>query len=133
MSRSSSIGIATALAFWGVLSATAMAATFRVSTSSGRPVMVSNEAAWDHSCASLGNPAYSFTQPPVHGTISTQPKGKIIQTCDAGNCQCKGKPIAGLAVIYTPERGFHGVEQFTYSSTFPNGVVLSHQGIVTVR
>ena len=133
MSRVAIAAMTAALSLSPIPSTTAMAATFRVSTASGRPVVVSNEASWDRACSSTGDPVYSFTQPPAHGTISNQPKGKIIQTCDAGGCECKGHRITGLAVIYTPERGFHGVDQFSYSSTFPNGVVLSHQGIVNVR
>jgi hypothetical protein len=111
----------------------ARATTFNVSTSAGRPVKVSNEAAWDDKCNQLSGPFYTFTTKPAHGEISTRSEDKVIATCNAGACGCLGRHVTGTAIYYTPEKTFHGVDQFSFSSRFPNGAVLSHQGIIDVK
>jgi hypothetical protein len=112
---------------------TALATTFKVSTSPGRAVKVSNEAAWDEKCNRLNGPSYTFTTNPAHGSISMRSEAKVITTCNAGACGCVGRRITGTAIYYTPEKTFHGVDQFNFSSRFPNGTELSHQGVVEVK
>ena len=111
----------------------ARATTFKVSTLPGRSVEVSNEAAWDERCNPLSGPFYTFATKPTHGVISTRPEGKVIKSCNAGHCECLGHHISGTAIYYTPEKNFHGTDEFSFSSRFPNGTVLSHQGIIDVR
>jgi hypothetical protein len=111
----------------------ARAETFHVHTSAGRPVRVSNEAAWGERCNSLGDPQYTFTTKPAHGEISTRSEEKVIKTCQANACGCVGRHIAGAAIYYTPDKSFHGTDEFSFSSRFPNGTVLSHRGIVDVN
>jgi hypothetical protein len=111
----------------------ANAATFHVRTSAGHPVRVSNEVAWDEKCNSQGTPQYTFTTKPAHGEISTRSEDKVIKTCEVGACNCIGRHIAGAAIYYTPDKNFHGTDQFSFSSHFPNGKELNHQGIIDVN
>jgi len=122
----------TGLAF-GFSANTARATTFHVQTSAGHSVRVSNEAAWDKRCNPLGGPDYTFTTKPAHGEISTRSEEKVIKTCQAGECECVGHHITGIAIYYTPEKNFHGTDQFSFSSRFPNGTILNHQGIIEVK
>ena len=109
------------------------AQTRQVSTRSGIPVQIMGEASWDRNCQSTGGPSYSFNPSPAHGSMSTRPKSKVITTCAAGGCECKGHVVSGPALYYTPERTFKGIDHFGVTSTFPNGVSIEHQAIVTVR
>ena len=111
----------------------AQARSYNVTTRPGKPVQVLHEASWDRSCQPTGGPSFSFAPEPEHGTITTRPVSSVIQTCDAGGCECKGHRIAATAVYYTSEASFHGADHFGIASTFPNGTVLNHTATVNVR
>ncbi|MDQ0472848.1 hypothetical protein [Labrys wisconsinensis] len=111
----------------------ATAETFHVHAAPGETVEVSNEAAWDKSCQGAGAPTYTFTAKPAHGAISTRPQTKVIKTCEAGHCACLGHEVLGSAIYYTPAAGFRGSDTFSFTSAFPNGRVLRHQALVTVK
>jgi hypothetical protein len=124
--------------FWGMTTfglvvSGAQATTFNVHTSPGHAVRVSNEAAWDERCNLLNGPIYTFTSKPQHGEITTRSEDKVIKTCNAGACGCLGRHIAGTALYYTPEKNFRGADEFSFSSQFPNGTLLSHQAHIDVK
>jgi hypothetical protein len=121
------------LTMFGLVVSAAHATTFNVHTSPGRAVRVSNEAAWDEKCNQLSGPTYTFTSKPAHGEISTRSEDKVIKSCNAGACGCLGRHVTATAIYYTPEKNFHGVDQFSFSSQFPNGTLLSHQAHIDVK
>lgn len=65
--------------------------------------------------------------PPANGTLTTQPMDIIVPEKNGLGepqpAQCIGKTVAGLAVFYQSNPGFHGQDSFTYrrySPSLPN-------------
>jgi len=63
---------------------------------------------------------HKVTKEPKNGSlsfawISQVPHGKVKN-------KCRGKPTKGLAVYYTPNRGFKGKDKFSYRLGFPEFV-----------
>ena len=106
---------------------------FRVATRSGVAVRVLHEASWNKACGETGGPEHRVSPAPAHGAVSIRPENKTIETCDARGCECKGRQVNGPALYYTPEAAFKGTEKFEIISTFPNGTILRHTAVVTVR
>lgn len=110
---------------------TAQAETVRATA--GRPALIDREASWDRNCTPTAYPQVAFVQPPMHGSISSGPTTYTIRHAAAGGAQCIGHVASGEATYYTAQPGFHGVENVRFTTTFPNGVVLSHEKTILVR
>jgi hypothetical protein len=109
------------------------AGVFHVSTSEGRPVEIFGHAYWNHNCAGGPSPIATVS-PPSHGALSTRSKTIRITGAETGSANCVGREIIGNMFVYTPEKGFHGSDHFSYTSTvITTGVVLTHQVTVDVR
>jgi hypothetical protein len=69
-----------------------------------------------YGCATGGKPKVSILRAPEHGTLKTQ--WRVSTLGNAGGC--KGKPGKGLAVWYTPNKGYHGPDKFRFMMTTPS-------------
>ena len=69
-----------------------------------------------YDCLTSGKPETFIEQKPSHGSISFQWVATKFLKDAAG---CAGKPIKGTAVVYTPNKGFHGKDYAKVSFRFP--------------
>ncbi len=106
---------------------------FQATTSAGRAVRVATQASWRQDCSPNSPPQIQVTQAPEHGKVSLSRSATTIQNADAGGEQCIGRRASGVGIVYTPQQGFRGVDQFAFTAAFPSGVVLNDQASVTVR
>lgn len=70
-------------------------------------------------CASGGRPRIRLRQP-EHGTITTRwTKRKITDNWfGLGGRKCVGRDMRGLAVYYTPDRGYRGTDDYSLRWTY---------------
>jgi hypothetical protein len=59
----------------------------------------------EETCSFGSKPTFKVLTPPQHGTITS--KWLNVKLDDVRK-NCKGRPIYGTAVFYTPNKGFHG-------------------------
>lgn len=119
-----------------LLTLTAIAAEAReynATARAGQPVQVLTQTSVDRMCQPTGGPSISVDPEPSHGSVTIRPASSVIETCGAGACQCRGHRVASVAVVYTSNPAFHGVDHFGVTSTFANGTVLNHSATVNVR
>lgn len=68
-------------------------------------------------CASPGKPKMSVSSAPDHGTVTFgwgfMPAGKAFRNCANGQMRAMG-------VIYTPNKGYHGLDSFSVTYQMPN-------------
>jgi hypothetical protein len=117
------IGSAVLLALLvGSGSALAENAVILKTTEAGQPVKIRNHVKLSSGCGG-GAPEIDFTPNPAHGTISIRPdrfmltKGWVSGTL----MECEGRDVDGVAIWYTPQPGFHGVEQLAWTVSYGGG------------
>jgi hypothetical protein len=68
-----------------------------------------------HNCQSSGRGKFRIVNEPEHGTVRTEWR-KMKGDFQGG---CKGKSMNGLAIWYTPHKGYRGKDDFTVQLTVP--------------
>ncbi|NHO32215.1 hypothetical protein [Acetobacter fallax] len=94
-----------------------------VSSIGGRPVPLQSIVILEPDCTPAGTAIIQVQTPPAHGQITTE-TGNYYPSYPASDSQryaCNLKKRAGVAAIYTPEPGFHGVVFATLQVTGPLG------------
>jgi hypothetical protein len=69
----------------------------------------------EYGCESLGRPIIRVSRKPQNGTLRTEVR-KMPMSSKGG---CKGRPATGVAVWYTPNKGYRGPDRFSFSMSFP--------------
>lgn len=69
-------------------------------------------------CGFGGKPKFTVLSAPEHGTVTAR-----WQANRMGNSSrnCKGKPMKGMLIIYTPDNGYHGPDSVRFSLTGSGG------------
>ncbi|WP_394690297.1 hypothetical protein [Hoeflea sp.] len=102
----------TLLAFFAIV--TSASADFVVPAN--KSTMIAHFAVWNPStCAIFGKPSHKVRKQPQHGKL------KFIYGVVKHNkipAHCKGK-VKGLQVIYTPDRGYRGPDNFVITVRQP--------------
>ena len=119
------LGAAAAVALAVVLAgnvAVAEQGPIRLTTKPGVAVKVRNHVKLDGGCAGSA-PVIEFSPGPVHGKIEIRPDRFVYQSgyVSGSLLACVGRPVDGVAIWYTPDPGFHGVERFTWTVSFGGG------------
>ena len=133
MSKTIALQFALALFAISGVSATAHANNFQKSTSSGRAVLVRHYGSWDKDCRAKEVPQIEVTEAPSHGTVSTRANTSKITDVRLGGEQCLGHSVAGVAVLYTPQAGYRGVDNFGMTATFADGKTVNDTATINVR
>jgi len=72
-------------------------------------------SALGYGCNTAGKPKVRILREPEHGTLRTEWRQGTLGK--AGGC--KGKPGKGLAVWYTPAKGYRGPDKFRFLMSVP--------------
>lgn len=88
-------------------------------TAAGQPVKVRNHVKIGNGCAGAP-PNISFNTKPAHGSVEIKPDRFVLgKGYGLGNAEtCAGQQVDGVALWYTPAAGFHGVDQFSWTTDF---------------
>ncbi len=87
----------------------------------------------DSNCAGNAAPINLSTSP-AHGRVTTRVESATAKHIYTGSAKCTGTHSAATAVYYTPERGFHGTDSFSFQQERHDGMgVIDHSATVTVR
>jgi hypothetical protein len=99
----------------------AHAIAFNKTTPSGKAIQVHVYHSWNVDCVSIAG-VVKVLGKPAHGRIANHVVNSKITTDHMGRpVRCAGTPIKALEVIYTPERGFRGTDNFTLDATWGSG------------
>ena len=69
-------------------------------------------------CGYGSKPKFTALSGPEHGTVTARWQAYKMGT---GARNCKGKPMKGMLVIYTPDKGYHGPDVVRFSLTGSGG------------
>jgi hypothetical protein len=105
--------------------------TYSVATIDGRDVRVSTYTHYNADCSPAGDPDIVLHNKPAHGVVSFRPQTTAVRHSRFG-AVCIGKTLPGLAVWYTPDKGFSGADQFDYYIVSRQNVALD-TAVVNVR
>lgn len=132
---SKTIALRFALASFTILgvAASADANNFQKSTSAGRAVLVRHYGSWDKDCRAKEAPQIEVTEAPSHGTVSTRANTSKITEVRLGGEQCLGHSVAGIAVYYTPQAGFRGIDNLGITAAFVDGKTVNDTATISVR
>lgn len=74
-------------------------------------------------CQNARLPRATVVQP-ANGTVVTRARTDTFRSDDlrAGNRKCAGSPVRGLAVVYTPNAGYRGPDQFVVRISYEQRV-----------
>lgn len=115
----------------------AMAETFHRTVNAGRAVAVGYLAIYNSAtCRKMAVPRPALGAKPKSGTVTFRKESWTID--DAGS-RCKGKPVTGIAIVYTPKPGFRGSDEFRVDSRYyaydggSTWAVDSQKFVVTVK
>jgi hypothetical protein len=106
------------IAMAGSANAQSVNRTWRVTNKNGLPVEVRTYQSTNSDCSTGPLPTITVEKQPSDGTMATKIKTDKVSPLRAK--QCVGASITGLAVICTPNSGFHGVDVFSYVVSFTN-------------
>ena len=98
--------------------AAAIAETLKGSVPANRSTRIYAFTVADPStCASPGKPKMTVSRAPEHGTVTFDwgfiPAGKAFRNCANGRMRAMG-------VVYTPNKGYHGVDSLSVTYSMPN-------------
>jgi hypothetical protein len=110
--------ICVSVAIAGSAHAQSVNRTWRVTNKNGTPVLVRTYQSTNADCSTGPLPTITVDKQPSDGTMTTQVKTDTVSPLRAK--QCVGASVTGLAVLYTPNSGFHGVDVFSYVVSFAN-------------
>ncbi|MDO6963752.1 hypothetical protein [Rhizobium alvei] len=83
-----------------------------------------------NTCGTAGKPQMKVHSAPAHGSVSF--KWVLTKFSDEFTV-CKGKPAHSMLIIYTPHKGFHGQDSFTWGARFESHEVGSQTGYKTAE
>jgi hypothetical protein len=92
--------------------------TWKVTNKNGVPVHVRTYQSTSANCTTGPLPTITVDKQPSNGSMATQVETDKVSPLRAK--QCVGTSVTGLAVLYTPNSGFHGVDVFSYVVSFTN-------------
>ena len=69
----------------------------------------------EYGCETLGRPIVRVSRKPQNGTLRTE----VRKTAMNSKGGCKGRPATGVAVWYTPNKGYRGPDRFSVTMSFP--------------
>ena len=104
------LGIAVSLVVC-CLSAAADARSLSRTVSSGKTQQVLSYASWGEACSPRAGTVRLVTKP-QHGKVQSRRSNLLITTARFGDTKCIGKRIPGVAIDYTPDKGFRGTDSF---------------------
>jgi hypothetical protein len=85
-------------------------------------------------CTSAGLPTIEVTRTASHGSIRVQNVDHFTDYPSTNQrYECNKKKSPSVAVVYTSEKTFVGVDRFTVKCVFPSGVVRTKEFVVTVE
>ena len=117
------IGSAVLLALLvGTGGAQAQNAEILKTTPAGQPVKIRNHVKLSPGCGG-GAPEIDFAPSPAHGTIAIRPDRFVLTKgwVSGSLLECEGREVDGVAIWYTPQPGFHGVEQLAWTVSYGGG------------
>jgi hypothetical protein len=95
-------------------------AVFAIATASASPVLAesltipanrsSNITFWhtyNADCSYGSKPSFKVTKSPEHGTVTARWQARKM---DSDTRNCEGKPVKGMLVTYTPNKGYRGTD-----------------------
>jgi hypothetical protein len=121
MRRATGLALATALLL-AAGAATADAPIIMLTTKAGQAVKVRNHVKLGAGCTG-GAPEIDFTPAPAHGKIDIRTDRFVLQKgfVSGALVDCEGRQVDGVAIWYTPDAGFHGVEKLTWTTSYGGG------------
>ena len=102
------LGVAVVLAVC-CLPAAAEARSLSRTVTSGKTQQVLSYASWGEACSPRAGTVRLVTKP-QHGKVRSRPSNLLITSARFGDTKCIGRRIPGVAIDYTPDRGFHGTD-----------------------
>lgn len=69
----------------------------------------------EYGCETMGKPVVRVNRKPQNGTLRTE--WRMSKMNSKGGC--KGRPARGLAVWYTPNKGYRGPDKFGFTMSVP--------------
>ncbi len=90
----------------------------------GEAVLAYRFSALGHACVGR-EPEIHVTKKPAHGHVDLKPEsyevGHVLEP--SATQVCVGRRVQGLAIYYTPEKAFDGVDEFAVSVKLRGGTV----------
>jgi hypothetical protein len=85
-------------------------------TPAGKEVLVRDHTEVTTSCTG-SMPVIDITHPPAHGKVDVRPAHFVFRAGSgyAAVKSCEGRDVDGGGVWYTPQAGFKGVDDFSYT------------------
>ena len=119
------------------LAASATAAQAQTVVPAGKTTEVDFVGSYNMRTCQNGPRAQVRIRNPKHGRVSTKWVSRKIQANQvrSGGRKCVGRTMKGMAVYYTPNRGYRGADSFRINWSYPtgNGTRRSAGGTVRVR
>jgi hypothetical protein len=85
-------------------------------------------------CTSGTRPDVRVAIQPANGTVRLEP---VLYTVDRPasdpNSKCNGKKVDGLAVFYTANRGYAGIDKLVLETDFHTGNIRRFEALIDVR
>ena len=85
-------------------------------------------------CTPAALPTVKITQAATHGEVAIRSDGQLYPKYPSTNDrhECNKQKSPAVAVIYTADRTYVGMDRFSVKATFAEGIVMERQFLITV-
>ncbi len=101
-----------------------------VHTLPGQQILIGRDTMFnERNCSVIGTPRIRVNKPPRHGRTNTT-SGILKLDSSYAQTHCIGRPMRHVMIFYTPEVGFIGNDEVTFSALDNNYPYTSHVTII---
>ena len=107
---------------------------YNVTVKAGRTITVDFSPQLNPDCSPRGLAKFVIVQPPAHGRVDIGPKDDFpMFSADSPYAACDKYPVHGVAVTYTPAKGFMGEDLFSFCEDGAEGPTMTWRVSLTIK
>ena len=107
---------------------------YNVTVKAGRTTTVDFSPQLNPDCSPRGLAKFTIVQPPAHGRVAIGPKDDFPRvSSDSPFAACDNYRVHGVAVTYTPAKGFMGEDVFSFCEDGAAGLTMTRRVSLTVK